>query len=49
MEEQGVGAHSLAHNPSGVERHVRAPGWDYEEWEATIQSRESAKITQQVG
>ncbi len=28
MEEQGVGARSLAHNTSGVEGHVGAPGWD---------------------
>jgi len=28
VEEQGVGACSLAHNTLGVEGHVGAPGWD---------------------
>jgi hypothetical protein len=32
LEEQGVKAHSLTHSILGVEGHVRAPGWDYEEW-----------------
>jgi hypothetical protein len=41
-EEQGVGAHSLARNTSGVEGRVGASRWDYEEWQATIQSCESA-------
>ncbi len=27
-EEQGVGAHSLAHGTLGVEGHVGALGWD---------------------
>jgi len=30
-EGEGVGAHSLACNTSGVEGHVGAQGWDLEE------------------
>jgi len=31
MEGEGVGVRSLAHSTSGVEGHVGAPGWDYED------------------
>jgi len=28
VEEQGIGARSLAHNTLGVEGHARAPEWE---------------------
>jgi hypothetical protein len=49
MEEQGVGARSLALNTSGVEGHVGALGWDREEGQALIHSLKSAETKQHVG
>jgi hypothetical protein len=49
MEEQGVGACSLARNILGVEEHVGALRWDYKEWQAFNHSHGSAQTKQHVG
>ncbi len=48
-KEQIVGAHSLAHNTSGVGGRAGALRWDWEEWQAVNHSLEFAQTKQQVG
>jgi hypothetical protein len=49
MEEQGVGAHSLARNTLGVEGHVGALGWRLGRVTSINYSHGPAQTKQQVG
>jgi hypothetical protein len=49
MEEQGVGARSLARNTLGVEGRVRVPGWGLGRATSISYSHEPTQTKQQVG